>query len=282
MAIAFSPSPIPASAGIGLRGPHMHEFLDMLPEVAWVEVHSENYFGEGGHALSLLERVRQQYPLSLHGVGLSLGSSGELNIEHLLKLKKLVQRIQPGVVSEHISWSAVDGRHLNALLPLPYTEEALNLICEHIDQTQDFLGRHILVENVSSYLQYDHSTMPEWEFVTEITARTGCGILLDINNIYVSAVNHGFDAYSYLHAIPKAAVQEFHLAGYSSAGKLLLDTHSTPVSDHVWTLYAHALSRFGSIPSIVEWDADIPALAVLLNEAGKAEHLMRRHHASAK
>lgn len=281
MPVIFPPKVIPAQAGIGLRAPHMREFLATLPKVGWVEVHSENYFGDGGQPLLMLERVRQHYPVSLHGVGLSLGSSDELSKEHLRSLKALVQRIEPGFVSDHISWSSVDGRYLNDLLPLPYTEEALNLICDHIDQTQEFLGRRILVENVSSYLQYDHSTMVEPEFVAQLASRTGCGILLDVNNVYVSAVNHGFDAYAYLHAIPQAAVQELHLAGYSKTETLLLDTHSAPVSDSVWTLYEAALARFGAIPSLIEWDTDIPALSVLLNEAGKAEYLMEKYRARA-
>jgi uncharacterized protein (UPF0276 family) len=279
MAAAFPSGSIPARTGIGLRAPHVHEFLATLPKVGWVEVHSENYFGDGGQPLSLLERVRQHYPLSLHGVGLSLGSSDELSTEHLRSLKSLVQRIEPGFVSDHISWSSLEGRYFNDLLPLPYTEESLNLICDHIDQTQEFLGRRILVENVSSYLQYDHSTMAEAEFVAQVASRTGCGILLDVNNVYVSAVNHGFDAYAYLHAIPQAAVQEFHLAGHSKTETLLLDTHSAPVSDKVWAVYEAALARFGAIPSLLEWDVDIPALAVLLNEASKAEYLMEKNRA---
>lgn len=281
MPVIFPPKPIPAQTGIGLRAPHMREFLATLPKVGWVEVHSENYFGDGGQPVLMLERVRQHYPVSLHGVGLSLGSSDELSKEHLRSLKALVQRIEPGFVSDHISWSSVEGRYFNDLLPLPYTEESLDLICDHIDQTQEFLGRRILVENVSSYLQYDHSTMAEPEFVAQLASRTGCGILLDVNNVYVSAVNHGFDAYAYLHAIPQIAVQEFHLAGYSKTETLLLDTHSAPVSDPVWALYEAALARFGAVPSLIEWDADIPALAVLLNEAGKAEYLMEKHRARA-
>lgn len=276
MSGTFRSGTIPARAGIGLRAPHMREFLATLPYVGWVEVHSENYFADGGQVLSLLEHVRQHYPVSLHGVGLSLGSSDALNSEHLSRLKTLVQRIEPGLVSDHISWSSVDGRYFNDLLPLPYTEEALDLICGHIELVQEFIGRRMLVENVSSYMQYDHSTMTEPEFVTQVAGRTGCGILLDVNNVYVSAVNHGFDAYAYLNAIPTAVVEEFHLAGYSKTETLLLDTHSAPVSDPVWALYAHALARFGAIPSLIEWDTDIPALAVLLGEADKAQQLMER------
>ncbi|HQR51368.1 MAG TPA: DUF692 domain-containing protein [Methylophilaceae bacterium] len=274
-------STIPVRVGIGLRAPHIREFLDTLPDVGWVEVHSENYFGDGGQPLALLEQVRQHYPVSLHGVGLSLGSSDELNTEHLRRLKRLVDHITPGFVSDHISWSSVGGRYFNDLLPIPYTEESLNLVCRHVEQTQDYLGRRILAENASSYLQFSHSTIPEWEFVEQVANRTGCGILLDINNVYVSASNHGFDASAYLRAIPKEMVQEFHLAGYTDTGSLLLDTHGAPVFDAVWVLYGEALARFGAIPTLIEWDTDIPELAVLLDEAGKAAHMMEAERALA-
>ena len=266
-------SAIPARAGIGLRAPHIGEFLDTLPDVGWVEVHSENYFGDG-QPLRLLEQVRDHYPLSLHGVGLSLGSSDDLNLEHLRHLKRLIERIAPGLVSDHISWSSVGGRYLNDLLPIPYTEESLALICRHIEQTQEFLGRRILVENAASYLQFTHSTIPEWEFVAQVASRTGCGILLDINNIHVSATNHGFDASAYLRAVPVKSVEEFHLAGYTDTGSLLIDTHGAPVFDAVWALYGEALARFGNIPTLIEWDTELPALEVLLDEAAKAKRMM--------
>jgi len=272
--VAGVPSAIPARAGIGLRAPHIREFLDTLPDVGWVEVHSENYFGEGGQPLALLEQVRRHTPVSLHGVGLSLGSSDELSLEHLRRLKRLADLIDPGFVSDHISWSSVGGRYFNDLLPIPYTEESLALVCRHVEQTQEFLGRRILVENASSYLQFSHSTFPEWEFVAQVASRTGCGILLDVNNIYVSATNHGFDAGLYLQHIPPAAVEEFHLAGYTDTGTLLIDTHGAPVFDAVWALYAEALERFGNIPTLIEWDTDIPPLAVLLDEADKAAQMM--------
>jgi uncharacterized protein (UPF0276 family) len=267
-------SPIPARAGIGLRAPHYHELLDTLPAVGWLEVHSENYFGEGGQPLHYLEQARSHYPLSLHGVGLSLGSADELNRAHLGKLKRLTERFEPALVSEHLCWCSAGGRYLNDLLPLPYTEEALALVCRHIDQTQTFLGRQILVENVSSYLQFAHSTLPEWEFLAETAARSGCGILLDVNNIYVSAVNHGFDADRYLEAIPVAAVGEIHLAGFDSNGECLIDTHGKPVADDVWALYRRAVRRFGRRPTLIEWDTDIPPLAILLDEARKADAIL--------
>lgn len=267
-------SPIPARAGIGLRAPHYRELLDTLPAVGWLEVHSENYFGEGGQPLHYLEQARSHYPLSLHGVGLSLGSTDELNRTHLGKLKRLAERFEPALVSEHLCWCSAGGRYLNDLLPLPYTEEALALVSRHIDEAQTFLGRRILVENVSSYLQFAHSTLPEWEFLAEAAARSGCGILLDVNNIYVSAVNHGFDADCYLESIPAEVVGEIHLAGFDSNGECLIDTHGKPVADEVWALYRRAVRRFGRVPTLIEWDTDIPPLAVLLDEASKADAIL--------
>ncbi len=264
---------IPAQAGIGLRSPHYAEVLSTLPSIAWLEVHSENFFAEGGRPHEILEQVRSHYPLSLHGVGLSLGSADPLNTWHLDKLKGLVDRYQPGLVSEHLCWCSVDKRYLNDLLPLPYTEESLNHISERIQYVQDYLGRQILIENLSSYLQYTHSTIPEWEFITAVAQRSGCGILLDINNIYVNACNHGFDAAHYLRAIPLEVVGEMHLAGFTDEGDILIDTHSRPVSANVWALYEQAIHRFGRRPTLIEWDTDIPALSVLLDEAAHAEHL---------
>lgn len=272
------PHPAPARAGIGLRAPHYREVLSTRPAVGWLEVHSENFFGDGGQPLHYLEQVRAHYPLSLHGVGLSLGSTDELNREHLGKLKRLAEHIEPALVSEHLCWSSAGGRYLNDLLPLPYTEEALAVVSAHLRQAQDFLNRPILIENVSSYLQYSHSTIPEWEFVSQVAARSGCGILLDVNNIYVSAVNHGFDAGAYLESIPVAAVGEMHLAGFDSNGDCLIDTHGKPVSDAVWALYRHAVRRFGRVPTLIEWDTDIPPLAVLLEEAHKADAILQEEN----
>jgi len=268
-------SPIPANAGIGLRAKHYQDILSAPPAIGWFEAHSENYFAEGGLPLYYLERIRSNYPLSLHGVGLSLGSTDPLNSEHLHKLKSLIARFEPGLVSEHLSWGSVSERYLNDLLPLPYTEEALAHVARRIVQVQDFLGRQILVENVSSYLQFKQSTIPEWTFLAEIAARSGCGILLDVNNMYVSAVNHQFDPLAYLHAIPAEAVQEIHLAGFDDNGECLIDTHGKAVCDDVWTLYRHALAHVGNVPTLIEWDTDIPALSVLLEEARKAETLLQ-------
>lgn len=273
---------IPARAGIGLRTPHYREMIESRPAAAgWLEVHSENYFGAGGQPHAFLERLRADYPLSLHGVGLGLGSAGELDTLHLARLKTLVDRYAPGLVSEHLCWSAVPGRHLNDLLPLPYTEEALAHVVERIARTQDYLGRRILVENISSYLRFRHSTIPEWEFVAQVARRAGCGILLDVNNIYVSAVNHGFDARTYFDAIPADLVEEIHLAGYDESGACLIDTHGRSVSEPVWALYQATIDRLGPRPTLIEWDTDIPALSVLLDEAGKAQRILDSRHALA-
>ena len=265
---------IPSRAGIGLRTPHTRQVLTEQPGVGWLEVHSENFFARGGQVLNTLERARTCYPLSLHGVGLSLGSTDALSQEHLRALKSLVARFEPGLVSDHLCWGMVGGRHLNDLLPLPYTEEALDVVCRNVATTQEYLGRQILVENVSSYLQFSDSSIPEWEFLAAVSRRSGCGILLDVNNIYVSSVNHGFDAHAYLDAIPAPAVQEIHLAGFDSNGTCLIDTHGKPVHGPVWNLYGEALSRLGPVPTLIEWDTDLPALEILLGEARKAQDIL--------
>jgi uncharacterized protein (UPF0276 family) len=270
---------LPAEVGIGLRAPHARQVLRELPAVGWLEVHSENYFSRGGQGLHVLEQLAACYPLSLHGVGLSLGSAGALSLQHLRQLKVLVDRFQPAAVSDHLCWGAIDGRHLNDLLPLPYTEDALAVVCEHVDQAQAFLGRQLLVENVSSYLEFSDSTVPEWEFVAEVARRTGCGLLLDVNNIYVSSVNHGFDPLRYLDAIPRQAVREIHLAGFDrvvlqTGGEILIDTHARRVAGPVWHLYGEALSRTGPVPTLIEWDSELPPLEVLLEEAAKAQSIL--------
>ncbi len=265
---------IPAKAGIGLRAQHYRELLDALPGIGWLEAHSENYFGGGGPPLYFLEQLRSHYPLSLHGVGLSLGSADPLNLDHLGKLKTLVERFEPDLISEHLVWSSIGGRFMNDLLPLPYTEEALRHVCERIDQTQEYLKRQILIENVSSYLQFKTSDIPEWEFLAEIHRRSNCGILLDVNNIYVNSVNHGFNPINYLDAIPIKAVQEIHLAGFERYDDILIDTHGKPVYPEVWDLYRQAVQRFVRVPTLIEWDTNIPALSVLLAEARKADAIM--------
>lgn len=277
--------PIPAQAGVGLRPPHFRQVLAEHPPIPWFEVHSENFFRDGGVMLAVLEAVRRAYPVSLHGVGLSLGSGDGLRTAHLAKLKRLIARIEPALVSEHLCWGAVGPVHLNNLLPLPYTEEALTLAVEHIAAVQNYLGRTILVENVSTYLTFEHSTIPEWEFLSTVAERSGCGILLDVNNLYVNSINHGFDAHAYLRAIPPAAVKEIHLAGYTEKKNLpvplLIDSHSRRVSKPVWALYREALERLGPVPTLIEWDQDIPEFEVLESEAAKAEGVLRECRALA-
>ena len=272
---------LPNSAGIGLRAPHVSRVLAERPPVAWFEVHSENYFGDGGPALVALDRIRADYPLSLHGVGLSLGSTDPLDVGHLDKLKRLADRVRPARVSEHLCWSSVNGRHYNDLLPLPYTSEALDHVCARVGQVQDYLGREILVENVSCYLTFPESTIPEHEFVVAVATRTGCRLLVDVNNIYVNSRNHGIDADAYLAAISPAMVAEVHLAGFDASGPLLIDTHGAPVAPDVWALYGRALRRFGAVPTLIEWDTDIPEFDVLLREAGTAQSYLDARHAIA-
>jgi uncharacterized protein (UPF0276 family) len=270
--------PIPVKAGIGLRFPHHAAVLETRPDIPWLEVHTENYMG-GGKPLAYLEAIRSHYPISLHGVGLSLGSAEGLDAAHLQRIRQTAERVEPALVSEHLSWSVVDGRYLADLLPLPMTEEALDIVCRHVDQVQAYLRRRILVENPSTYLRWRHSTIPEWEFLAAVASRTGCGILCDVNNIYVSAANHGWDPRAYLAALPPAAIAEIHLAGHSTRaiedGRVLrIDDHGSRVFPEVWTLYTAALARFGPIPTLIEWDTDIPELAVLLDEANRAAALL--------
>ena len=276
-------------AGIGLRAVHHEEVVARGPDVGWFEAHSENYFSLGGarsgSPREVLSRVRQNSPLSLHGVGLSIGSTDPLDGYHLGEIVRLTRELEPMLVSEHLSWGSVGGRFANDLLPLPYTEEALRHMVSRVTQVQDALGRQMLIENVSSYLQFAHSQIDEWDFLAELSRRCGCGLLLDVNNVYVSAMNHGFDALHYLNRIPRDCVQEMHLAGHSihsvDGREIRIDTHSAPVCDAVWSLYAAALDRFGSVPTLIEWDTDIPALDVLVSEAHKADRLQETHHACA-
>ncbi|MEQ1525346.1 MAG: DUF692 domain-containing protein [Gallionella sp.] len=267
-----------SGVGVGLRPPHYSEFINSRPNVAWLEVHSENYFGEGP-GVTLLEKIRVNYPISLHGVGLSLGSADVLDTHHLKQLQQLIARISPSLVSEHLCWGALGGHHLNDLIPMPYRKEALNLICERVDEVQEFLGRRILIENVSSYLRWQNEELSEWDFVAALAKRTGCGLLLDVNNIYVSAINHGFDARLYLAAMPAESVMEIHLAGHESQNGSLIDTHSRPVCAEVWQLYRDAIQLFGAKPTLIEWDSDIPPLEALLTEALKARDILEHEHA---
>jgi uncharacterized protein (UPF0276 family) len=286
---AYHDSPIPAAAGIGLRFAHHESVLSTRPALPWLEVHAENYFG-GGRVRRTLEAVRREYPLSLHGVGLSLGSAEGLDTAHLQRLVDLARAIEPALVSEHLSWSVAGGHYLADLLPLPMTPEALEVVCRHVQQVQEALKRPILIENPSTYLQFEHSVMPEWEFLGELVRRSGCGILCDINNIYVSSSNHGWDAQRYLSALPCAAIGEFHLAGHAvrtlPCGRSVhIDNHGSRVAPPVWVLYEQALALCGPRPTLIEWDTDLPPLEVLLDEAEQASRRINAarslSHASA-
>ena len=271
-------SPIPSKAGVGLRFRHHRAVLDERPDVAWFEVHTENYMS-GGPATRYLDAIRRDYPVSLHGVGLSLGSADGLDAAHLARVRAVVARVQPGLVSEHLAWSVAGGTYLADLLPLPMTEEALDVVCQNVDRMQTALGRRILVENPSTYLRFTHSTIPEWEFLAHLAQRTGCGLLCDVNNIYVSACNHGWNPHTYFDALPLAAIGEIHLAGHSvrqlEGGRVLrIDDHGSRVAAPVWALYTAALQRFGTVPTLIEWDTDVPPLAVLLNEARNAQDIL--------
>jgi len=256
----------------------MAEFTAGTPETAWVEIHSENYFVPGGLRIAQLNAVRALYPISCHGVGLSLGTVSGINQVHLDSLKTLVDTVEPGLVSEHLSFSVVDGLYVNDLLPLPYTEEALAVMVRNIDHVQSALGRHILIENPSTYFTFAETVMTEWEFLSELVTQTECGLLLDINNVYVSAHNNGLDRQQYLQNIPEEAVEEIHLAGHLIDGegeeRLLIDTHGDSVTDAVWTLYEQTIQRIGPRPTLIEWDADIPPLDILLAEADKAQTIL--------
>lgn len=276
---------LPAAAGIGLRTAHYDAFLTGRPGVAFLEVHTENFFHDGGRESQVLGRLRQDYPLSLHGVGLALGSVGPLDRAHLVRVAAAVRRYEPAAISEHACWGHVDGEHFNDLLPLPFTDEAVQHLTERVGELQDVLGRQVLIENVSQYLRFRHSTLTEGEFLAALVAESGCGLLLDVNNLYVNSVNVGFDPLATLDALPADAIGEIHLAGHlrkEIAGHVLLvDDHGSRVPGPVWALYARALERFGPVPTLVEWDTDVPALDVLLTEAATAEAMLRGMDARA-
>ena len=256
--------------GVGLRREHFDCVTREWPAVDWFEAISENFIDSGGRPLHILETVRRRYPVALHGVSLSVGSADPLNETYLARLKALAQRIEPAILSDHLCWTGVDGENLHDLLPLPFTEEAIRHVVARVERVQEFLGRRILLENVSSYVTYRHSTIPEWEFLTEISKRSGCGILLDLNNIYVNSYNHSFDPGRYIDAIPEGSVGQFHLAGHTDMGPYLFDTHSCCVIEPVWRLYRHALKRFGPVATLIEWDMEIPPFSQLQQETQQA------------
>jgi uncharacterized protein (UPF0276 family) len=262
--------------GIGLRTTHFPRVLDGTARADWFEAISENFMIRGGRPLAVLERVRADCPIVLHGVSLSIGSTDPLNRRYLDELRDLAARFDPAWVSDHLCWGSVDGRYAHDLLPLPFTEEALALVAERVSAVQEALGRRILIENVSSYVTFRHSTMPEWTFIGALAERADCGILLDVNNVYVSAVNHGFSPEAYIDGVPPARVGQLHLAGHSDHGTHLLDTHDAPVVDRVWELYRYTLRRLGRVSTLVEWDDRVPELEEVLGEAEHARTIERQ------
>lgn len=263
----------PLGFGVGLRAPHYKDFLERRPKVDWLEVHTENYLDPGGWDAHVLEQLRQDYPISLHGVGMGIGSARGFSERHLQRVGEVVNRIEPALVSEHLCWGAVDDRHLNDLLPMPLTQEALTLVCARVERIQDALGRRILLENVSTYLRYRDDAMSEAEFLAAVAARTGCGILLDINNLYVNQRNHDEDPLAALQALAPHSVGEMHLAGHLVTPDAVIDHHGDRVAPAVWDLYEKAVARFGAVSTLIEWDTDIPALDVLLDEAQHARRI---------
>ncbi len=264
--------------GVGLRAEHYQVVLEEKPAVDWFEAISENYMDTRGRPLWVLEQVRQDYAVALHGVALSIGSADPLNRRYLGRLRELAQRIEPVLITDHLCWCGVDRRHFFDLLPVPYTEEALRHVIERVKAVQDFLGRQILLENPATYLSYKASSIPEWEFISEVAKAADCGILLDVNNVYVTATNLGLDPYRYIDGVSKEHVAQFHLAGFTDMGTYLFDTHSKPVYEKVWALYEHACRRFGRVATLVEWDADIPAFDVVAREAEKARAIAEGVH----
>ncbi|WP_254952163.1 MULTISPECIES: DUF692 domain-containing protein [unclassified Cyanobium] len=258
--------------GLGLRPPHYADILSSWPAIPWFEALSDNYLG-GGLPLHHLTRIRERYPITLHGVGLSFGSVDPLNQAYLKRLNALVDRVEPSFVSDHLAWVSQGGRYFHELAPLPYTEEALEHVAERIQRVQDVLGRQILIENLSPYVRFAGSDYLEWEFLSELARRADCFLLLDVNNVFVNAFNHDFDPLAYLDALPAERVKELHLAGHEEEGSFLFDIHGRAVQDGVWALYRQALQRFEQVPALIEWDTDIPALEVLMTEAAKAEAL---------
>ena len=276
MSKIFPSNPVPTAAGIGLRSQHIGEMLSRRPAAGWLEVHAENYMG-GSAAVDALERLRESYPLSIHGVGLSLGSSSGLDRDHLERMRKLCLRFQPSLVSEHLAWSAADGAYLNDLLPLRYDTQALAIVTANVSRLQDTLQRRVYIENLSAYVAFEGSTMPEADFLAELVRLTGCGLLRDIHNGHVSACNLGFDSKAFIDQLPACAIGEIHLAGHAinevEGDIVLIDDHGSRVPPTVWSLYAYAIRKIGRRPTLIEWDTNVPALDVLLGEAMWADML---------
>ena len=283
----YAPRPIPARAGIGLKSQHVNEILESSADVGFFEVHAENYMGAGGLPHAQLHRIRDRYGLSVHGVGMSIGGERDIDKDHLARFKAVVAHYQPGLVSEHLAWSTHDDVFYNDLLPVPYTLQTLVRVVEHVEQLQEALGRQILLENPSTYVVFSQSNWSEVDFMAEVARRSGCGLLFDVNNVFVSATNHGYSPRNYILAYPLHLVQEIHLAGHASdsddeGGPLLIDAHDRPVCEDVWELYRLVLSRTGPVPSVIEWDNDVPKWEVLLNEAKRADRLLGRNAVGAQ
>jgi uncharacterized protein (UPF0276 family) len=275
------PPGVPARAGVGLKGEHYDAILSGAPDLGFFEIHAENYMGAGGPPHRYLTAIRERYPLSLHGVGLSIGADAPLDRAHLMRLKVIAARYEPGLFSEHLAWSTHDGAYLNDLLPVPYDAPTLARVCDHIDEVQETMGRRMLLENPSTYVEFRSSTMSELDFLRAVVRRTGCGLLLDVNNVFVSAKNHNRDPNGYIDEFPVEDVGEIHLAGYAAqtdagGAPLLIDAHGSPVVDEVWALYERALTRAGPKPTLIEWDNDVPAFEVLLAEAERAETMLHK------
>lgn len=261
-------------AGVGLRDPHVPYILEHKPNIPWLEVVTDNYLVEGGPMIEHLHQLRHTYPVAMHGVGMSIGSTDPLDYTYLSKVRDLAEWLQPLIISDHLCWVSVNQQQFHDLLPLPYTQEAVEHTAQRIQAIQDFLGQTILIENVSSYLNFEHSEMSEWLFLKAVAEQADCGILLDINNIYVNSYNHGFNPDDYLNALPPDRVQQFHLAGFENQGDYLLDSHSQSVYSDVWSLYRKALKRFGPVPTLIEWDTQIPDFPTLYKEAETAQYIM--------
>jgi uncharacterized protein (UPF0276 family) len=260
--------------GLGLRTEHYADFLNQRPpNVDWLEVISENYMVPGGKPLHFLDRIRRDYPMVMHGVSLSIGSSDPIDFDYLKQLRALMDRVEPTWVSDHLCWTGVEGLNLHDLMPLPYTEQALRHLTDRLQQVQEYLGQAILIENVSSYVTYQADEMSEWAFIAELAKRSGCQLLLDVNNVYVSSVNHGFDPQDFIDAMPVSQVSQIHLAGHEDHGSYIIDTHDHPISDKVWDLYAYTLQRLGMVPTMIERDDNIPPLQELLDELDAARQV---------
>lgn len=278
----FCEMPIPARAGVGLKACHVGDILESKPDIGFFEVHAENYMGAGGLPHAQLRAIREQYPLSVHGVGMSIGGEQAIDRDHLARFRAVVETYSPGMVSEHLAWSTHDDVFYNDLLPVPYTRQTLLRVCDHVKQVQDAIGRQILIENPSTYVVFAESTIPEVDFMAQIADRAGCGLLFDVNNVFVSATNHGYSPRDYILAYPLELVQEIHLAGHADdadeiGNKLLIDAHDREVCDDVWELYRLALTKTGPLPSLVEWDNEVPQWPVLMAEAARADAILGRN-----